>query len=75
MSRKERNRLTIMVQVKKRKLSLREAADVMVLSYRQTKRVWQRYQKDGDAGLAHGLRGRPSAWQIAPALWAKILAR
>jgi hypothetical protein len=44
MSRKERNRLTVLVQVKHRKLSLREAAEVMVLSYRQAKRVWRRYQ-------------------------------
>ena len=51
MSRKERNRLMVMGQVKHRKLSLRDAAEVMVLSYRQAKRVWRRYQKRGDAGL------------------------
>jgi hypothetical protein len=39
MSRKERNRLTVMGQVKHSKLSLRDAAEVMVLSYRQAKRV------------------------------------
>lgn len=25
------------------------------------KRIWKRYSADGDAGLAHRLRGRPSA--------------
>lgn len=75
MSQKERNRLAVMGQVKHRKLSLREAAAVMVLSYRQAKRVWRRYQDHGDAGLVHGLRGRPSARRTAPRLRAKILAR
>jgi hypothetical protein len=42
MSRKERNRLVVMGQVKHKKLSLLAAADVMVLSYRQAKRVWRR---------------------------------
>jgi transposase len=75
MSRKERNRLTVMGQVKHSKLSLRDAAEVMVLSYRQAKRVWRRYKRKGDAGLVHGLRGRPSARRKAPRLRAKILAR
>jgi len=67
MSRKERNCLAVMGQVKHKKLSLREAADVMVLSYRQAKRVWRRYQDKGDAGLVQGLRGRPSARRTAAA--------
>ena len=75
MSRKERNRLTVMGQVKDGKLSLPDAAEVMVLSYRQAKRVWRRYKKKGDAGLVHGLRGRPSARRKAPRLRAQILAR
>jgi transposase len=75
MSRKERNRLAVMGQVKHRKLSLREAAEVMVLSYRQAKRVWRRYQAEGDAGLVHGLRGQPSARRKDARLRAQILAR
>src|ERR1019366_273988 len=75
MSRKERNRLAIMVQVKHRKLSLGQAGDVLRLSYRQIKRVWRRYQKQGDAGLVHRLRGRPSARRKPPALRALALAR
>ena len=75
MSRKERNRLVIMAQVKHRKLSLGQSADVLHLSYRQVKRVWRRYQTQGDAGLVHRLRGRPSARRKAPELRARILAR
>jgi hypothetical protein len=75
MSRKERNRLAVMGQVKHSKLSLRQAAEVMALGYRQAKRVWRRYQDKGDAGLVHGLRGQPSARRVAPQLRARILAR
>lgn len=75
MSRKERNRLAIMVQVKQRKLSLGQSADVLRLSYRQVKRIWRRYQRQGDAGLVHRLRGRPSARRKAPELRGRILAR
>jgi hypothetical protein len=75
MSRKERNRLAIMVQVQHRKLSLGQSADVLRLSYRQIKRVWRRYQQQGDAGLVHRLRGRPSARRKPPELRARILAR
>src|SRR5271169_6610709 len=75
MSRKERNRLVVLRQVRHRKLSLREAAEVMVLSYRQAKRVWRRYREGGDAGLVHGLRGRPSARRKDEQLRARILTR
>jgi transposase len=63
MSRRERDRLTIMVGIKRQELTLVEAAQVMDLSYRQTRRVWRRYQTDGDAGLVHRWRGRPSLLQ------------
>ena len=60
MSKQERDRLAIMVGVKRKELTLVQAGDVLALSYRQTKRVWRRYQDEGDAGLVHRLRGRPS---------------
>jgi hypothetical protein len=47
----------------------------MALGYRQAKRGWRRSQDKGDAGLVHGLHGRPSARRKAPRLRAKILAR
>src|ERR1035437_5765992 len=59
MSRRERDRMTIMVDIKRKELTLVEASQVMDLSYRQTRRVWRRYQTDGDAGLVHRLRGQP----------------
>jgi len=56
MSRKERNRLTIMTRVKQRVMTLVVAAGLMGLGYRQAKRVWRRYQAQGDAGLGAAAR-------------------
>jgi Helix-turn-helix domain len=75
MSRRERDRMTIMVEIKRKELTLVEASQVMDLSYRQTRRVWRRYQTDGDAGLVHRLRGQPSLRRKAPELRQRVLAR
>jgi hypothetical protein len=75
MSRKERDRMTIMVGVKRKELTQVQAAELLCLSYRQTKRVWRRYQAEGDAGLVHRLRGQPSLRRKPPALRALALAR
>ena len=75
MSRKERDRVPIMIGIKQQELTLVAAAEVMAISYRQARRVWRRYQTDGDAGLVHRLRGRPSQRRLAPELRARVLAR
>jgi hypothetical protein len=74
MSRKERARLTIMTGVTDEELTLVQAAQLMGVSYRQGKRIWQRYQADGDAGLVHRLRGKPSARRKPTALREQALA-
>jgi hypothetical protein len=75
MSWNERNRLTIMNGIQGQELTLVQAAALLGLSYRQTQRVWGRYQAEGDAGLVHRLRGRPSARRKPSALRAQVLAR
>jgi hypothetical protein len=75
MSAKERRRVVIMAGVKAGELNLVEAAEVLGLGYRQTKRVWRRYQDAGDAGLVHQLRGKPGQRRKSPEVRAKILAR
>ena len=60
MSLTERDRLAMFRQVEAGQLTLVEAALLLSISYRQTKRLWKRYREVGDAGLVHGLRGRPS---------------
>ena len=66
MSGKERRRLEVLSRVKSRELSLVKAAEVLLISYRQAKRIWARYQEQGDAGLLHRLRGRASNRHVQP---------
>ena len=74
MSRKERQRMTIMAGVKSQAVSQVQAAELMGLGYRQAKRIWRRYQAEGDAGLIHRLRGRAGLRRQSPAVRAQVLA-
>jgi transposase len=60
MSMKERKRMTLMTRVEEGLLKLREAAEMMQVSYRQAKRILRRYLKEGAGGLVHLSRGRIS---------------
>lgn len=60
MSRNERRRLEVLGRVKRAELTLTKAAQLMKVSYRQAKRIYRRYRRQGDKGLVHRLRGRPS---------------
>jgi hypothetical protein len=74
MSRQERERLKIMVGVQEKEVTLVVAAGLMGVCYRQSKRIWRRYQDAGDAGLVHQLRGQPSARRKPQALRTQVLA-
>ncbi len=54
---KEANRLSVCKQVES---GMKESSVMLAISYRQMKRIWQRYKQKGGKGLAHGNRGRPS---------------
>ncbi len=60
MSKKERQRKSIFDLVKLGQISQLDASKRLYLSYRQTKRAYQRYLKEGDAGLVHRSRGKAS---------------
>ncbi len=75
MSREERKRMTIMAGVKSKALTQVQAAQLMGLGYRQAKRVWRRYQAEGDAGLVHRLRGQAGLRRKPAAMRAQVLAR
>ena len=47
----------------------------MGVTYRQAKRVWRRYRVEGDAGLVHRSRGRPSPRSKPSELRQRVLAR
>lgn len=61
MSAKERRRKSIFDRVKADELTLVEASEVLGLSYRHCRRSYKRFREEGDAGLVHRSRGRPSS--------------
>ena len=60
MSQKERDHLNVIKEALKKRLSAREAGELMNLSRRHVFRLMKRYREAGDAGLIHRLRGRGS---------------
>lgn len=60
MSTKERDRLKVLHEVKKRHITQKQAGAELGLSERWIRELLLRVRRRGDAGLRHGLRGRAS---------------
>jgi transposase len=60
LSKRELQRAGILARVKSGELRVKDAAELMGVSYRQAKRLWGRYRKHGAAGMQHGNAGRAS---------------
>ena len=75
MSSKELRRKTVLDEVAAGRRKLRSAAEVLQISYRQCRRVYQRYRQQGDQGLMHRNRGRESNRKIGVERRGQILAR
>lgn len=60
LSRKELDRLKLVHEVGQGHISGVEASKALGISARQFKRIRKRHREEGDAGLAHRLRGKPS---------------
>ena len=60
MSEKELKRAEVLSGVKAGEWKVVDAAELLRLSYRQTKRLWRRYREEGAKGLQHGNAGRRS---------------
>lgn len=75
MSMRERKRLEVLSRVKRGEISLVKAATLLQLSYRQAKRIYGRYRREGDRGLLHGLRGRVSNRKTEASQRERILER
>lgn len=74
MSQRERDRLKILVQVDEGCMSVAEAAAAMSLSDRLVYRLLKRYRGEGDKGVIHRLRGRPSNRGYPKELHAKVVS-
>jgi len=73
MSRREARRLHILHQALERKLAQREAAGLIGLSDRQVRRLVQRLRAEGEGGICHRARGRPSNQRIPQRVKARAL--
>ncbi len=60
LSKRELERGGVLARVKSGQLMVKDAAELMRVSYRQAKRLWKRYQAEGAAGLKHRNAGRAS---------------
>src|SRR6266478_586430 len=60
MSAKERDRLKVLHEVRKRHITQRQAAAELGISVRWVGTLLKRLRVDGDCGLRHGLRGKRS---------------
>lgn len=75
LSRRELQRVGVRARVRAGGLLLKDAAELMRVSYRQAKRVWKRYQSGGAASLKHGNAGRVSNRRIAEKQRKQILRK
>ena len=75
MSAKENKRMLVLDRVGQKQLNLKEAASVLGLSYRQTRRSYKRFGEQGAEGLVHKSRGRPSNRARPPELREKVIKR
>jgi hypothetical protein len=64
LSRKERDRLKVLHEVQRKHLTQREGGQQLGLSERWVRKLLARIHQRGDAGVVHGLRGRPSNRKI-----------
>lgn len=60
--------------VLEKRLTLRQAAENMGVSYRQAKRLRRSFESDGVVGLIHGNQGRSPANKISDDLRSRVLA-
>jgi transposase len=75
MTQHDRDRLKVIEQLHQGQLPPRQAAALLGRSARQVRRLLRRYQAEGDAGLLHRSRGRPSHRRRPEATREQALAR
>src|SRR3954451_9243181 len=74
MSATELRRAGVLARVEAQTLTLKSAAALMDVSYRQAKRLYGRYRTTGAKGLKHRSAGRASNRAASPRLRKRVLA-
>lgn len=72
MTIKEIKRVEVMKLIEAGNVTGKQAAEIMKISLRQTRRIIKRYQQGGAESLVHGSRGKASPNRLNPDLVAKI---
>ena len=73
LSQTERDRLKVLHALQEKHIRQVEAARRLALSDRQVRRLLRRVQAEGDRGVVHRLRGRPSNRKIAEPIQQRAL--
>ena len=60
MSARERDRLKVLHEVRKRHITQKQAGGELGISVRWVRTLVKRLRREGDSALRHRLRGRPS---------------
>lgn len=74
MNLKELKRLKVIQEVISKHITQKTAAEILVLSKRQIGRIFKRVSLEGDRGIVHKARGKPSHRKITDKLKAKVIA-
>ncbi len=75
LNQKELIRLHIVHKILNKELKHKEAAEILSLSERQIRRVVSRVTREGDQGIVHKSRGKPSNRRISQRLKNKVIER
>jgi len=73
MSTKELSRLEVMQRLSKKRMSQKEAGEILHLSTRQIKRLLKRYKRQGAAGLISKHRGHQAANRLSESVKKRAL--
>ena len=74
LNSQEQRRTMILNQVMAGVIRVPQAADLLQLSIRHTRRLLAEYRQEGPAALAHGNRGRTPAHTLAESLRQRVVA-
>lgn len=73
MNLKELKRLKVIQEVINKRISQKMAADILALSQRQIRRLTKRVGLEGERGIIHQSRGRPSNHKLPARLKTKVI--
>src|SRR5579864_5374620 len=65
MTQRDRDRLVVLKQARKRQITQKQAAEQMQCTERHVRRLLKKFKSQGDRAVIHGLRGRGSNHKIS----------